>query len=203
MYKVPMIALMLLSAAQLSAQTPRPPESIRIPVMPFDERLGADAKELDQKALPLSIELDGFNIVVGETSMADVLQKFKTGTPLYNGRGYYQCYSLPKYSHQLWFVTKGTELNNKVIEIVARLGDTLPTDYCPVITSKSYPKFNNGIRLRSNYETIPPLLGKPLADNRTTNVYLFQLPDLKKLKVQVERGKKGVEMVKVTQQGLY
>ncbi len=200
MRKVPIIALMLLSAIQVNAQIPRPPESIRIPVMPFDERLSDNAIKLNEKALPTDLLLGGFKVSVGETTLNEVLQKFKTGTPLYNGSGYYQCYSLPRYSYQIWFVTKGTSLDNKINEVVVRMGDALPTEYCPLITSEIYPKFNNNIRLGANPEILLPLLGKPLNENRTTNVYLFQLLQFEKLKVQVQRGKKGIEMVKVTKQ---
>lgn len=200
MRKVPIIVLMLLSATQINAQIPRPPESIRIPVMPFDERLSESAIKLNEKVLPSDVLFGDFKVSIGETTLNEVLQKFKTGTPLYNGNGYYQCYSLPRYSHQIWFVTKGTNLDNKVSEIVIRMGDALPTEYCPLITSQAYPKFNNNIRLGANPEVLPALLGKPLNKNRTTNVYLFQLSQLEKLKVQIQRGKKGIEVVKVTKQ---
>lgn len=200
MYKVHIIALILLTTAHVSAQIPRPPESIRIPVMPFDEQLYNNAVSLSDDRLPLSLMLDDFKVTIGRTTLGEVLQELQTKTPLYDGRGYYQCYSIPSYSQQLWFVTKGDDLNNKISEMVVRIGDTLPADYCPLITLKSHPKFSNNIRLGTNAEIVPPLLGKPMYQNRTTNVYLYQLSQLEKLKVQIQRGKKGVEMVKVTEQ---
>lgn len=200
MRKVPIIALLLLSATQVNAQIPRPPESIRIPVMPFDENLSNKAVKLSDQALPKDLLLGDFKVSVGETTLNQVLRNFNTVAPLYNGNGYYQCYSLPRYAHQIWFVTKGADLDDKIDEVVIRIGDALPKEYCPSISSSQYPKFNNNIRLGANPEILLPLWGKPLNQNRTTNLYLFRSPQAETLKVQVQRGKKGIEMVKVTNQ---
>lgn len=200
-YKWPLVGLSLLTMSAMAQVTP--PEAARAPAMVFDRYLPDKATIKEADLLPTAFKVNNYTVAMGKTTIAEVMDTFQTGQPLYDGTGYYLCYSVPKYNHQLWFISKKAELNAPISEIAVKLGETLPTDYCPVITSNAYPKFTNNIRLESNPEYLVPILGKPLHKERITDVYLYQLSAVEKLKVQVSRGRKGVEAIKVSEQDLF
>lgn len=152
--------------------------------------------------IPANLRVNNAVVTLGSTTLTEISNVFKTGIPLHNGKGYYQCYSLPKYSHQLWFVTKGTDLQAPVTEIVMKLGGALPTEYCPLITAASYPMLSNKMRLELRPNLVDSLFGKPIQKQGATSVYLLQLPRLQKLKVQTQAGSKGIEAIKIAQDGV-
>lgn len=200
-YKLPLIFLPLYTMSVMAQFSP--PDVVRSPTMVFDRHLSDKAVSKSIDHIPISYKINGHRVNIGETTIAEVMDVLKTGQAHYDGTGYYLCYSLPRYNQQLWFVTRKAELNAPIKEITVKLGNTLPTDYCPVITSSTYPKFNNNVRLEANPEYLVPILGQPLYKERITDVYLYQLSTVEKLKVQVSRGRKGVEAIKVSVQELF
>lgn len=202
-YKVLLMTFVVFGgASQVMAQSNRPPAAVNVPTMAFDKELIEKAVVIDEDHIPTHLRINKAVVMLGSTTLTEISSVFKTGIPLHNGKGYYQCYSLPKYSHQLWFVTKGMDLQAPVTEVVMKLGGTLPTEYCPLITATSYPMFSNKMRLELKPSLLETLFGKPLQKQGATSVYLIQLPRLQKLKVQTQTGSKGVEMIKVTQVGV-
>ncbi|MFD1259657.1 hypothetical protein [Entomomonas asaccharolytica] len=202
-YQLLLMALVVLvGASKVMAQANKLPAAVNVPTMAFDQRLTEQAIVIDSDYIPSHLRINSAVIVLGSTTLTEITDVFKTGIPLYNGKGYYQCYSLPRYSHQLWFVTKGTDLTQPVTEVVMKLGNTLPTEYCPLITAASYPTFSNKMRLQLKPDLVESLFGKPLQKQGATSVYLVQLPRLQKLKIQTQAGSKGVQLIKITQEGL-
>lgn len=197
-YKLPLIFLLVFTMNVMAQFSP--PDIVRSPAMVFDQYLSNKTQPKDINFLPISFSIDDHKVTIGKTTISQVIEFFGAKKPLYDGEGYYLCYSLPKYNHQIWFVSKNAELNAPISEIAVKLGDTLPIDYCPVISSNTYPKFTDKIRLEANPEYLVPALGRPLSKERITDVYLYQLSASEKLKVQISRGRKGVEAIKVTQQ---
>lgn len=202
-YKVLLIAVAVLGGSnQVMAQANKLPVAVNIPSMAFDKPLLEKASVIDEENIPTVLKIGTLAINIGSTPLTDVTTAFKTGVPLHNGKGYYQCYNLPKYSHQMWFVTKGHDLSSPITEVVLKLGNILPTEYCPLITAASYPVFTNKMRLQLKPSLVDSLLGKPLSEKGSVATYLIQLDHLKKLKVQAQRGSKGVVVIKVTQESL-
>lgn len=202
-YKVLLMAVAVLGGTnQVLAQANKLPVAVNIPNMAFDKPLLEKATVIDQDNLPTILKVGAATISIGSTPLTEITTALKTGVPLHNGKGYYQCYSLPRYSHQLWFFTKGNDLTAPVTEVVLKLGNILPTDYCPLITATSYPVFTNKMRLEFKPSLVNTLLGKPLYEKGAVATYLIQLNNLQKLKVQTQKANKGLVAIKVTQESL-
>lgn len=179
------------------------PEVAKVPKMEFDQLLLNKVISADEDNLPLYYKVDKLTIVLGKTSLVDVTNALKTGIPHYDGNGYFQCYSIPRYSHQIWFATEGRDLFVPIIEITIVKGERLPTDYCPLITSATYPVFSSKMRLGLDRDQLMALLGLPLEEDESSNtIHLFNLPKYKRLRVQTHLGRTGVDKIKVKQESL-
>lgn len=198
--KILVVGMMaMIGATQVFAQSVNTSAAVKIPLMEFDESITSKAIAFDEMRLPTALRIDRLSIVLGRTTLTDVTKHLKTGIPLHDGKGYYQCYSIPKYSHQLWLVTEGQDFSAPITELVVMRGNPLPTDYCPVITASTYPIFSNKIRLELATNLVNTVLGEPTSKKGESAVYLYQMPRSEMLKVQTHIGSKGLDKIKITQ----
>lgn len=188
-----------LGCNQVIAQTTDIPAAVKVPVMEFDQTIMDKAITHDEIKLPTTFRIDRLSISLGRTTLTEVTKSLRTGVPLHDGKGYYQCYSIPKYSHQVWLVTRGQDFFEPITELVLIKGNPLPSEYCPVVTATTYPIFSNKIRLELPENLVTTVLGTPQAKKAGSSVSLYQLPDSVKLKVQTHMGNKGLDKIKITQ----
>lgn len=191
--------LVAIAGTQALAQSANTSPAVKIPHMEYDESISSKAIAFDEMRLPTAFRIDRLSIVLGRTTLTDVSKHLKTGIPLHDGKGYYQCYSIPRYSHQLWLVTEGQDFSAPITELVVMRGNPLPTDYCPVITASTYPIFSNKIRLELATNLVSTVLGEPTAKKGDNAVYLYQMPRSEMLKVQTHIGAQGLDKIKITQ----
>lgn len=196
--------IIIIGCFPVHAQTHDIPPLAKIPDMNFDKNIPDKAIEYDEDKLPLIFKIDKLSISLGRTTLTEVSNALKTGIPLHDGKGYYQCYSIPKYSHQIWFVTVGQNFSEPITELVIARGKPLPTEFCPMITAFSHPIFSDNIRLNLPEELINVVLGKPLNKKQEQSLYFYLLPQKTgKLKIQTHIDATGLDKIKITKESFY
>lgn len=181
------------------AQTASLPSSVKIPSMAFDQNISNVAIKYDEDKIPVVYKIDKVSIILGKTILSDLSNIFKTGIPLHDGKSYFQCYSIPKYSHQLWFITSGQNFSEPITELVIAKGNPLPSEFCPMITASSYPIFSDGIRLDLSEDLVNTAFGAPINKKGGDAIYSYQLPKSGILKIQTHIGVNGLEKIKISQ----